>query len=39
MSELRWFRADELPGPDELAFDTVEDALAAWRQSKEPRAY
>jgi len=37
VSELRWFRADELPGPDELAFATVEDALAAWRRSKEQR--
>jgi len=39
VSELRWFRADALPGPDELAFDTVADALAVWRQGKEPRAY
>ena len=39
VSELRWFRAEELPEADELAFDTVGDALAAWRQGKEPRAY
>ena len=39
VSELRWFHASELPGPDELAFATVEDALAAWRAEKEPRAY
>src|SRR5262245_27003080 len=31
VAELRWFAADALPGPDELAFDTVEEALAAWR--------
>ena len=39
VSELRWFRADELPAPDDLAFATVEDALEAWRKGKEPRAY
>ena len=36
-SELRWFRADELPGPDELAFH-IGDVLAEWRRrSEEPR--
>jgi 8-oxo-dGTP diphosphatase len=39
VSELRWFHATELPSPDELAFETVEHALAAWRAEKEPRAY
>ena len=39
VSELRWFRADELPAPADLAFATVEDALEAWRKGKEPRAY
>jgi ADP-ribose pyrophosphatase YjhB (NUDIX family) len=29
--ELRWFGPDELPGPEELAFDgLVADVLAAW---------
>jgi ADP-ribose pyrophosphatase YjhB (NUDIX family) len=35
VAELRWFSADELPGPDELAFATVVDALAAWRDAAE----
>jgi ADP-ribose pyrophosphatase YjhB (NUDIX family) len=30
VAELAWFRADELPGEDELAFETVADVLAAW---------
>ena len=38
VSELRWFGSAELPGPKELAFTTVEEALAAWRAEKEPRA-
>jgi len=38
VSELRWFSADELPGSDELAFTTVADALAAWREGKEAPA-
>lgn len=29
--ELRWFAPDELPGPDELAFDTFVEILALWR--------
>ena len=32
VSELRWFSPDELPPPDELAFTTFADALAAWRE-------
>lgn len=31
VAELRWFEADALPGPDELAFDRIPDVLAAWR--------
>jgi ADP-ribose pyrophosphatase YjhB (NUDIX family) len=34
VAELRWFAPNELPGPDELAFTAVEDALAAWRTAK-----
>jgi len=34
VAELRWFAVDELPGGDELAFSTVEDALAAWRATR-----
>jgi ADP-ribose pyrophosphatase YjhB (NUDIX family) len=32
VSELRWFAADELPPDEELAFECVGLALAAWRQ-------
>ncbi|HEY7178745.1 MAG TPA: NUDIX domain-containing protein [Gaiella sp.] len=39
VAELRWFAAAALPGPDELAFTTVEHALAAWRAEQEPRPY
>ena len=39
VSELRWFDANALPGADELAFTTLEDALAAWRAEQEPRQY
>jgi ADP-ribose pyrophosphatase YjhB (NUDIX family) len=31
VSELHWFRPDELPPPDELAFENVPLVLAAWR--------
>jgi 8-oxo-dGTP diphosphatase len=31
VAEFRWFARGDLPGPDELAFVTLEDALAAWR--------
>jgi 8-oxo-dGTP diphosphatase len=33
VAELRWFSRDDLPGPDELAFVTLKDALAAWRDA------
>jgi ADP-ribose pyrophosphatase YjhB (NUDIX family) len=39
VAELRWFAATALPRPDELAFTTVEHALAAWAAEQEPRAY
>jgi len=29
--ELRWFGPDELPRPDELAFETFVEILSAWR--------
>ncbi len=31
VAELRWFAPDELPGPEELAFERIPDVLAAWR--------
>ncbi len=31
VNELRWFGADELPPPDQLAFENVSLVLAAWR--------
>jgi 8-oxo-dGTP diphosphatase len=31
VSELQWFGPDELPGPDELAFENVPLVLSAWR--------
>jgi ADP-ribose pyrophosphatase YjhB (NUDIX family) len=31
VAELRWFEPEALPAPDELAFDCVRRALAAWR--------
>ena len=39
VAELRWFPVGALPAPDELAFTTVEHALAAWVAEQEPRAY
>lgn len=33
--ELRWFGPDELPGPDELAFETFVEILALWRARHE----
>ena len=30
VDELRWFAADELPAPDELAFENVPLVLSAW---------
>jgi ADP-ribose pyrophosphatase YjhB (NUDIX family) len=32
VAELRWFSRDELPAPEELAFDCVRKALAFWRR-------
>jgi 8-oxo-dGTP diphosphatase len=34
VAELRWFALDELPAPDELAFATVADVLAAFREQQ-----
>jgi ADP-ribose pyrophosphatase YjhB (NUDIX family) len=34
VAELRWFAADGLPRPDELAFTTVADALERWRSTR-----
>jgi ADP-ribose pyrophosphatase YjhB (NUDIX family) len=34
VSELGWFDLDELPGPDELAFSTVGEVLAAFRKQQ-----
>ena len=34
VSELRWFGPDELPEPEELAFRTVADVLAAFRDQQ-----
>jgi ADP-ribose pyrophosphatase YjhB (NUDIX family) len=34
VSELRWFAPDELPPPDELAFENVAKVLAAWRDEQ-----
>jgi 8-oxo-dGTP diphosphatase len=39
VAELRWFAATALPAAEELAFTTVEHALAAWAAEQEPRAY
>ncbi len=33
--ELRWFPADELPRPDELAFETYVEILSLWRARHE----
>lgn len=33
--ELRWFGPDELPGPDDLAFETFVEILALWRGRQE----
>jgi hypothetical protein len=35
VSELRWFGADELPPPDQLAFENVPLVLSAWRARQE----
>ena len=34
VAELRWFEPDALPPAEELAFDGVRAALAAWRLSR-----
>ena len=31
ISEIRWFAADELPAPEEIAFPSVVEILALWR--------
>ena len=31
VAELRWFAADELPPPEECAFEMVAQVLSAWR--------
>jgi ADP-ribose pyrophosphatase YjhB (NUDIX family) len=33
--ELRWFGFDELPAPDELAFETYVEILSLWRRRHE----
>jgi ADP-ribose pyrophosphatase YjhB (NUDIX family) len=33
--ELRWFGPDELPAPDELAFETFVEILSLWRGRQE----
>jgi 8-oxo-dGTP diphosphatase len=35
LTELRWFGADELPPPDELAFETFVEILSSWRRRHE----
>jgi ADP-ribose pyrophosphatase YjhB (NUDIX family) len=34
VSELRWFGRDELPAPEELAFENVAEVLRAWRDEQ-----
>ena len=36
VSELAWFEVDELPGPDELAFENVPLVLEAYRRRRPP---
>jgi ADP-ribose pyrophosphatase YjhB (NUDIX family) len=38
VSELAWFGPDELPGPDELAFENVPLVLSTWRDRHERRS-
>ena len=33
--ELRWFKPDELPADDELAFETYVEILSLWRRRQE----
>jgi ADP-ribose pyrophosphatase YjhB (NUDIX family) len=35
VDDLRWFARDELPGPDELAFENVPLVLRAWQEHAE----
>jgi 8-oxo-dGTP diphosphatase len=35
LTELRWFGPDELPGADELAFETYVEILSLWRARHE----
>jgi ADP-ribose pyrophosphatase YjhB (NUDIX family) len=35
VDDLRWFGADELPPPEELAFENVPLVLAAWRSRQQ----
>jgi ADP-ribose pyrophosphatase YjhB (NUDIX family) len=34
VAELRWFAPDELPPPEQCAFDCVHPMLSAWRQQQ-----
>ena len=34
ISEIRWFAADELPGEDEIAFDSVAEIVERWREKR-----
>jgi ADP-ribose pyrophosphatase YjhB (NUDIX family) len=38
VDELRWFRPDELPPPDELAFSNTGRVLDVWRKQQSQRA-
>ena len=37
LTELRWFGPDELPGADELAFETYVEILSLWRARQQQR--
>ena len=39
VDDLGWFAADELPPPDELAFENVRLVLAEWRSRQAGRSY
>ena len=38
VAELRWFRADELPQEDELAFASIPSVLSAWLARRQQHA-
>ncbi len=38
VSELRWFGPDEMPPPEEIAFENVAHVLSAWRNEQAQRA-